>query len=662
MIHLNRLLLAAAVLCASSLQATVSIGSFTPSVSSPQPLGTPVTWTATATDSNAGLLTFQYSVSYGNGAFSIVRDFYPGTLTAGTWTGPAFVWQAISAEGTYHVRVIAKDFQTGDTATASAVFALKPLSTGGSFVVSATANPLVALGSAPPCPAGSSIRLTIQKVGKPLVSPTNPKACIPQLTSNMYAAGMLPSTAYSINYEVITGGSITKGPNPVTFTTGALPSSITFPTFTVITPPGPQDDQMDYTVLHAFLTFSGTTFLPVATDRNGNILWYYASPDSSHSALLTRPLPGGYMLTLQGGNSWNPNVQAGAQFLREIDLSGNTVRETNVGVLQQQLLAKGATDFGPCGAIPLPAAIGSACLGTMHHDAIRLPNGNTIVNVDIEKIFPPGTQGNTTGSNVDIIGDGFLVLDRNFQMVWYFETFQHDGGAPQLDINRAAILGETCSQGQGGCPHLFLAGTPGVTTLANDWLHQNSLYYDPANGDVIVSTRHQDWLYKVDYNNGTGTGNILWRMGLGGDFTFNNTNNDPYPWFSHQHDAGIDNTSTGELTVFDNGNTRVAPPPVGLGSGNSRGMSLTVNETNMTVTPLLSQDLGYYGFALGSAHALGNGNYFFQPGIVLPASSSNAIEVLPTAGTVNGTLIYNLQSSTSYRAWLMPNLYVPPTF
>jgi hypothetical protein len=151
-------------------------------------------------------------------------------------------------------------------------------------------------------------------------------------------------------------------------------------------------------------------------------------------------------------------------------------------------------------------------------------------------------------------------------------------------------------------------------------------------------------------------------MGLGGDFTFNNTNNDPYPWFSHQHDAGIDNTSTGELTVFDNGNTRVAPPPVGLGSGNSRGMSLTVNETNMTVTPLLSQDLGYYGFALGSAHALGNGNYFFQPGIVLPASSSNAIEVLPTAGTVNGTLIYNLQSSTSYRAWLMPNLYVPPTF
>jgi hypothetical protein len=365
------------------------------------------------------------------------------------------------------------------------------------------------------------------------------------------------------------------------------------------------------------------------------------------------------MFTLQGGPTWNPSIVTGAQFLREIDLSGNTVRETNIGVLQQELLAKGATDFGPCSAIPLPAAIGSVCLGAMHHEAFLMPNGKTLLMVDLEKIFAPGTQGNTTGLNVDIIGDGFLVLDQNFQLLWYFETFQHDGGAPQLDITRAALLGETCAQNQGGCPYLFLAGTPGVTTLANDWLHSNSLDYDPADGDVIVSSRHQDWLYKVDYNNGAGTANILWRMGLDGDFTFNNTNNDPYPWFSHQHDARFANPSTGELTVFDDGNIRVAS-----NGGNSRGMSLTVNETpgNMTVIPLLSQDLGYYAFALGSAQLLGNGNYFFQPGIV-NGTSSYAIEVLPTSGTVNGTLIYNLESSfSSYRAWLMPNLYLPPTY
>src|ERR1022692_3092406 len=77
---------------------------------------------------------------------------------------------------------------------------------------------------------------------------------------------------------------------------------------------------------------------------------------------------------------------------------------------------------------------------------------------------------------------------------------------------------------------------------------------------------------RPDYNNGTGTGNVLWLMGLGGAFAFNNIYADPYPWFSHQHDAEIYNTATGEFTVFDNGTTRVAPPPIGLGSGNSRGM------------------------------------------------------------------------------------------
>jgi hypothetical protein len=50
----------------------------------------------------------------------------------------------------------------------------------------------------------------------------------------------------------------------------------------------------------------------------------------------------------------------------------------------------------------------------------------------------------------------------------------------------------------------------------------------------------------------------------------------------------------------------------------------------MTVTPILSQDLGVYALFFGSAHALGNGNYFFQPGIVSAASNSSfAIELLP---------------------------------
>ena len=78
-----------------------------------------------------------------------------------------------------------------------------------------------------------------------------------------------------------------------------------------------------------------------------------------------------------------------------------------------------------------------------------LPGPFTAVLADIEKIFPAGTQGDTSGHPVDIVGDMIIVLDSNWQAVWYFDSFQHDAGCPQsgprqLDINRAAVLGETC--------------------------------------------------------------------------------------------------------------------------------------------------------------------------------------------------------------------------
>jgi hypothetical protein len=202
---------------------------------------------------------------------------------------------------------------------------------------------------------------------------------------------------------------------------------------------------------------------------------------------------------------------------------------------------------------------------------------------------------------------------------------------------------------------MFLTGA-GIAPEAKDWLHCNSLYYWPQNRDLLMSCRHQDWILKIDYNNGSGPGNILWRMGPDGDFTFNNIVSDPYPWFSHQHEAGFENNGAGPLTVFDNGNTRVEAPPVGVGFGNSRGMALNVDENSMQVTPVLSVDLGVYSSALGSAQMLFNGSYSFQPGI----PNSYTIEILPSPGTIVGTQVLSVKGQISYRSWRMPNLYSPP--
>lgn len=648
--------------------ATVQIASITPSPAAPQLIGATISWTVTATDSSPGPLTFQFNVAAPQGSFSLARDFNVGSFSKGVWTAPAFVWTPTGIEGSYQIQVIAKDFSSGETASQIVRFLIMPLVTGSMPVVAATAHPLVALFSAPSCPAGSTMRVVFQPASaKSPPSQTNWVNCHPPNTMTFEIGGMYPATTYSMVAQTSTSGTIVNGPT-IGFTTGALPSGVTIPKFVTVVPPGSQTDTTDSVLLHNLLNLTtGTSFPGWATDLSGNVIWYYYDSVAGHSNTLTRPLPGGTMLWIVDGVAWNPATQS-QQYLRQLDLAGNILRETNSGAVQQQLLAMGATHAQACNTIASPAPVGAACLGGFHHDAIQsLPNGGLAVLADIEKIYPPGTQGDLSGLPVDIVGDMIVVLNSNWQVVWYFDTFAHADGPPQLNITRPAILGETCATGQVGCPPILLLG-PGIAPNAKDWLHANSLYYWPQDKDILWSARNQDWVMRIDYNNGAGSGNILWRLGPCGDFNFNNVNNDPWPWFSHQHEVGVENNGSGQFTLFDNGNTRVSPRNSigcmpGLGSGNSRGMALSINETTRQATPVLSQDVGVFATALGSAQLLPNGNYLFQPGVVLinlNAVASYAIELLPTAGTVNGTQVLNLQGPESYRAWQMPNLYSPP--
>jgi arylsulfate sulfotransferase len=653
-----------AALCTPAF-AAVQITSMAPTLRPPQVLGTSITWWVKATDSSSGPLTFQFNVAPPGGTFALVKDFNVGTFSSGTWTSQPFVWVPTGIEGPYQIQVVVKDFNTGQSASQTATFQVNPLVTGSTPVVASTANPLVALFSAPSCAAGSTMRVKFQQQSNQTPPTlTNYMPCQPPHTMTFEIAGMYPSTTYTMFAETNTGGVITNGPT-VTFKTGALPSTIPFPTFTVSIPAGPSTDTSDSLLLLDPVSFTGApNYADVATDLSGNILWYYyASPPQG--IVMTRPLSNGTILTIQTGTSWTPGV-SDRQTLRQIDLAGNIIRETNTGIISQQLLALGATDGGPCSAVAKPAPVGAGCLDTFNHDAIQtLPNGYTAVNLDIEKIFPAGTQGDTSGLPVDIVGNMIIVLDTNWQIVWYFDAFQHDGGAPQLDINRPAVLGETVVAN--GFP-VFLLG-PGIAPQGKDWLHGNSIYYWPSSGDLIWSVRHQDWVVKIDYNNGAGTGNILWRIGPCGDFTFNNIYNDNWPWFSHQHEVDIEDGGSGALTLFDNGNTRHSLPGAssgcvqGLGHGNSRGMALNFSESSMQATPVISADLDQYSTGDGSAQLLGDGDYFFLAGYVLTSTTSEdsyAIELLPKAGTDTGTQVLNIEGPGSYRAWVMPNLYNPP--
>ena len=591
----------------SPMFATVQVHQLQPSLTSPRPIGTTVVWTATASDSNPGPLVYQFSAGM-DGQLHVLRDYALSNT---------FSFTPVMQEGVYEVQVIARDPKTGESATLTANFTARSRVLFGQPAVNATPNPLVALYSAPSCPAGSDMAILFFQRGTTDYERTDWRACNAKASNNFYIAGLRAATTYEMVYQVRTGASIASGPRALSFRTGT--PTETFPTITLPIPATSQADPAEKMVLHSFVPSSA----PIATDRAGRLLWFYKSAmDGQTNALLTRLVNHGTLLLLANGPGYAyPNVTSD-QILREIDLAGNTVRETNASWVSAQLLAMGA---GP--------------MTSFSHDAIRLPNGNTVVLGSTEKIFPAGTQGST--APVDIIGDVIVVLDANWQVIWFWNAFD------SLDINRKAILGETCTPNQPGCPPILLA------SIANDWLHGNSLDYLPSEGNLLYSSRHQDWLIKIDYNNGAGTKNVLWRMGPGGDFTM--TSGGPFPWFSHQHNASFEQNGTSVLTLFDDGNTRVAPPPVGLGPGNSRGQVLNVDQTNMTVSLALNVDLGVYSAALGSAQRTVNGDHMFQPGTIAGTTDSQTIEVLP-----DGTQVFNQQAPTSYRSFLLPNLYNPP--
>jgi hypothetical protein len=362
---------------------------------------------------------------------------------------------------------------------------------------------------------------------------------------------------------------------------------------------------------------------PMAFNLNGKPLWYYPGITTvpASGSYYIRPIDGGTMM-LHMNDPTSPWVVN--QFWREIDLAGNTLRQTTVARVNQQINPKGyvgCTSFS--------------------HDAIRLPNGHTLIICTQEKIYPSGTQGAT--KPVDILGNGIVDLDTNLQLAWYWSGYDH------LDVNRKSSLNETLSAGNGYAPVV-------LANISNDWLHCNSLNYIPATGDILLSARNQDWVIKINYKNGTGDGSILWRLGVDGDFTINSS--DFYPWFTHQHDAEYELGGNTLLSVFDNGNLRVMQNPGTV--QNSRGMALNIDETNMVATPVLSVDLGDWASAGGSAQLLDNGNYHFDKAVLGPLASrySQHPEIAPTSGTTTGTINYELQDSTfSYRSYRMSSLY-----
>lgn len=548
-----------------------------------QPVGTTITWTATATGMKNPV--YRFSVASG-GSSSIVRDF--GQSASFKWTP--------MQEGAYTIQATVKEgFSASSSAQQTAGYTVTSRVTGKNAVVSATANPLVALYSAPAC-AGSLVVQFRPASGSSAWQSTAARPCVAGQSVNVLVAGMKPATQYTLQSVVTNSGSSTTS-SPLSFTTGAPEKGLTIAKFTVAQAATAQSDQKTPLIFHALNVNPSPKFAnPIATDLSGNLVWYY---DTLHSGLATiwpvHILPGGTFL-IYGRDQYR---KTGDNVYREVDLAGNTVRETNVDAVSAQLTARGQEE-----------------IYQFHHDAIRLPNGDTAVLGATQKKF----------NGHDVMGDMIIVLDPNLQVTWTWDVFDHI--TPPATFPKGA---PTCL-----FAGPFLCGLPDPKSF--DFTHANALDWVAQDKDLLLSSRSLSLVFKLDYADGKGSGKILWRLGKGGDFTAKSS--DPYPWFGLQHNANFIKADT--MIVFDDGNTRCQNGKVK--GCQSRGQEWKLDEQNHTATLVVNSNLGRFWQALGSAQGLPNGNLTFAGGYPPP---SKEVEVTQT-----GAHVYELDTGVAeYRAY-----------
>ncbi|HEV2213654.1 MAG TPA: aryl-sulfate sulfotransferase, partial [Terracidiphilus sp.] len=219
------------------------------------------------------------------------------------------------------------------------------------------------------------------------------------------------------------------------------------------------------------------------------------------------------------------------------------------------------------------------------------------------------------------------------QPVWVWDSFAH------LDINRH--------------PYLF-----------PDWTHSNSLLYSADDHNLVLSMRHQNWVIKIDYEDGAGSGNVLWRLGEGGDFKLVN-GVDPTDWFYAQHGLDYFSANTSgvfRLGVMDNGDDR--PTPDGSICGKtgepacySTASVLEVDEGNRTATLVYhyNPSPSLYSYFGGDVRSLINGD--LETDFCALTGGSRVLELNLNGSTPQLVWQAFTPGALQYRAERLPSLY-----
>lgn len=519
----------------------------------------------TATSSTGGTIAwFVNNVPGGNATV--------GTVTStGDYTAPANVSQVENIQ----VTAALASAPLQDNATAVVAIILP----GTTLCPPLTGHPLVAVYTTYlPAPGKVSVEFgTTTNYGFNTWQQSTPSNTGGQVT--LEVGGMRGNTTYHLRGQIALDNGATFNDADFTCTTGTPPATSPIQ----ITTPGGGTPQPGIEIWNTLFPHQYAEAL--ATDLQGNVIWTYTFQGTQADLLQgIQLLPNGHFLTLISYLS--SNETAGAQpgiinEVREIDLLGNTIRSLNMTQLNQKLAASSLRD----------ASGNIYQLGSFHHNVLALPNGHWILLATDTKTETIDVKGQVV--TVPVIGDALVDVDQNLTPVWAWNTFDH------LDVNR----------------HPMNCGTASC-----DWTHSNDMLYSSDDHNLLLSMRHQNWIIKIEYLDGQGSGNILWHLGYQGDFKLIGAT-DPTDWFYAQHGMNYftpNTTGVFRIGLMDNGNDRTFPPPIGQvlcspaappsPTCYSTMPLLELNESNMTATMIthyVPADT-YFSFFGGNADLLEN--------------------------------------------------------
>jgi arylsulfate sulfotransferase len=446
---------------------------------------------------------------------------------------------------------------------------------------------------------------------------------------SLYVAGMRANTLYHMRGMVQFADGTQFIDADQTFTTGSLPEGVS-PNLTVTVTPGmtPQSGVEFLDLVNPVNPNATGPSMAVVSDLSGNVLWTYTPvliPGVVPAPI--KLLPNGHFLL----GFFNSVLDGSDSMLQEVDLGGNLIWQLTPAQLNTALAA------ATCSECKVKV------IGT-HHDFVMLPNGHLVVIASTQMTLSDGTT--PVGDVLIDLGDMENVSGKNPnhlpQPVWAWNEFNH------LDTNRR--------------PYAY-----------PDWTHTNALIYSSDDGNLILSSRSQSWLVKIDYNNGAGGGDVLWRLGYQGDFTLLNPDGSPDPgqtdWFFAQHGPSFVSTNTTgnfSLAVFDDGDDR----GVALVPGGTCGVAgqpacfstvpiLQLNEAAKTATLVFHATTPDYSSFGGNAEVLKNGNVEYAEAQLPQLFPSYNAAVFEVTQTTPPQTVWEMKiaGQFAYRAMRLPSLY-----